>query len=253
MLGETAIIMTAWRRPQYLKRTLESWSAVDGVRDVHSFTIGLDPSERRVSMLDVIDRARMVNGLDITVRENPERYDNLGNPLETARAVFADPGVEMVVFAEEDLLVSDDVLRYFEWADESFRGDPETLIACAHSEEGALEGADPRAVHFSQRFRCWIWGTWRDRWESVIEPTWDRDYSSGSPEDPAAGWDCNLNNRIIPRGGYRTVLPAASRSQNIGKFEGVHQAPAEYAATVNPSFREQFGVVDYRLSSPQSP
>ncbi len=249
-LSDTAIVMTAWKRPQYLRRVLESWAAVRGVHDVRSFTIGLDPSERQQKMLDIVQQARDRHGLNITVIENPERYDNLGNPLETARAVFgSDPGVQFLVFAEEDLIVSDDVLDYLAWTDEQFRDDQTVLIACAHTEEGASYWADPRDVHLGTRFRCWIWASWRDRWDTVLEPTWDRTYSTGTPEHPGSGWDHHIDARIIPGGGYRTVLPAASRSQNIGKFEGVHASPGEYASTLNPSFREVYGLVDYQLSN----
>jgi hypothetical protein len=248
-LSGTSVVMTAWRRPGYLRRVLQSWAAADGAGRIR-FTIGLDPSDRQAEMLAVINEAREQSALDIQVRENPERYGVLVNPWETARRVFRENhDTEFLIFAEEDLLVSDDVLRYFYWADERFRYDSRVLAVCAHTAQDGKEDADQEAVEIGERFRCWIWGTWRDRWEEILEGTWDKDYSSAQHKADGAGWDYNIDQRIIPRGGYKTVLPLASRSQNIGRFEGVHADPSQYAATVNPSFRSHRGPVSYRLAA----
>ena len=47
-------------------------------------------------------------------------------------------------------------------------------------------------------------------------------------------------------------MRAAARgpvSQNIGRFEGVHADASTYDGTQNPSFREKFGEVDYRVAN----
>ena len=150
--------------------------------------------------------------------------------------------------AEEDLVVADDTLRYLSWADETFRDTPGVLIACAHSPDNPDPDADPAAVVLLPRFRCWIWGTWRDRWFNTLAPAWDRNYSTGTPEHPEVGFDYNIDLRVIPQGGYVCALPLAARSQNIGRFEGVHADASTYDGTQNPSFREKFGEVDYRVA-----
>jgi hypothetical protein len=248
MLNDVSIMMTAWRRPNYLRKTLRSWGAVRGIREVE-IVVALEPSDRQDQIIRTIWEARDEWGLNIRTRVNPERLGVLVNIVETAGHMFqVEDRLRYLVFAEEDLVVSDDVLDYFLWADDVFHGREDVLAVCAHAPEGATADSDPTAVALGERFRCWVWATWRDRFHGVLEPTWDRTYSSGEKPGDGVGWDCNIQERIIPRGGYRTVLPAASRSQNIGKFEGVHQAPGEYAGTVDPSFREVFGVVDYRLT-----
>lgn len=249
MRDDVAIMMTAWKRSQYLRKTLQSWAGVRGIGEVE-IVIALEPSERRDQMLAVVEEARATGVLNITVRENPERLGVLVNIVEAAGALFRErAALDYLVFAEEDLVVSDDTLEYLLWAGRRFRCEDDVLLVCAHAAEGATSESDPAEVRLGDRFRCWLWATWRDEFERVLEPTWDRTYSSGEKPGDGVGWDCHIQERIIPRGGYRTVLPAASRSQNIGKFEGVHQAPAEYAGTLDPSFRSVFGVVDYQLSS----
>jgi hypothetical protein len=251
--GDIAVMMTAWRRPQYLARTLQSWAKVDGIRDVAAFQICLDPSDRLDKMLAVIAEARGDYGLPITAHCNARHLGVSSNPADSGTAIFREhPDVDFIVMAEEDLKVSDDLLRYMAWADGTFRSDPRILCACAHSPDNPHPDADPAAVVLEPRFRVWVWGTWRDRWFDTLLPDWDRDYSSGTPEDPRCGFDCNIDGRIIPRGGFRCVLPLASRSQNIGQFGGVHADAGVFASTFNPSFRETFGVVDYKVAELRS-
>ena len=40
-LSGTAVIVTALKRPDYLKRTLASWQSARGISGVHSFTLAL--------------------------------------------------------------------------------------------------------------------------------------------------------------------------------------------------------------------
>ena len=222
---------------------------MDGIRDVAAFSIHLDPSDRLDKMLAVIAEARGEYGLDITARVNTRHLGVSVNPVESGTAVFREhPDVDFIVMAEEDLIVANDTLRYLTWANETFRESPGVLIACAHSPDNPDPDADPAAVVLLPRFRCWIWGTWRDRWCNTLAPSWDRNYSTGTPEHPEVGFDYNIDLRVIPQGGYVCTLPLASRSQNIGRFEGVHADASTYDGTQNPSFREKFGDVDYRLA-----
>jgi hypothetical protein len=243
MRDDVAILMTAWRRPQYTRKVLQSWSEVRGVKDV-PFTVFLEPSDRQEQMREVIRES----GLDIYLRENTELQGVDVNIAKGAETLFQEnPELRYLIFAEDDLIVSNDVLEFLLWADEQFRDRKDVLVVNAHTDDGATENADPAEVMLGQRLRCWIWGTWRDRWEETLLPTWDYDTSTSEyPGDPC-DWAWNLDLRVIPRGGFRTVLPAASRSQNIGKWEGVHASPGLYAETLNPSFRAEREPVEYRL------
>jgi hypothetical protein len=243
-----AVLMTAWRRPQYLKKTLNSWAAVRGIEDV-PITIFLEPSDRQERMMEVIRLAQDGGLPNLEVRANPERLGVDVNIAKAAETLFREnEKLQYLIFAEEDLLVSTDVLEYFTWCDEQFRDREDVLIVNSHTKEGAEEGADPAEVILGQRFRCWVWASWRGKWNDVLFPTWDWNISTSEyPGDPC-DWAWNLDLRVIPRGGFRTVLPAASRSQNIGKFEGVHQHPALHAGELNPSYCAEREPVEYRVA-----
>jgi len=243
-ISDMTVGMWCWRRPQYLRRTLASWAQVDGVHGLRAITIALEPSDRKADMLAVIDHARDTYGLPLTVRHNEEQLGVLVNPVVSGSAILnEDPDAKFLIAMDEDMLLSDDLLRYFEWAASRFEDDKSIFGVCAHAVENGTPDADEAAVQLLPRFRTWIWGTWRDRWFGVAVPTWDRDYSSGNP----SGYDWNLDLRVVPERGLRCVFPLASRSQDIGKFEGVHAQPANFRNTQDPSFREKRGKVEYRL------
>ena len=243
-IGDMTVGMWCWRRPRYLRRTLASWAQVDGVHELRAITIALEPSDREDEMMAVVDQARDEYDLPLLVWGNEERLGVLVNPVESgSRILNFDRDAKFLIAMDEDMLLSDDLLRYFEWAATRFEDDPTVFGVCAHTAENARADADPELVQLLPRFRTWVWGTWRDRWFDVAVPTWDRDYSSGNP----SGYDWNLDLRVIPERGLRCVFPAASRSQDIGQFEGVHASPADFHRFQDPSFRRARGKVEYRL------
>ena len=182
-LSSTAVIVTGLRRPHYLRKTLGSWQAARGIEEVHSFTLALghDPGQF-LPQLYAFDAFRKATGLGkrgrVKVDSAAARTSRgMGRAIgEAGNHVFADPAVEFVVFGEEDVAVSSDVLEYMAWARREFAEDERVLCACAHSVGGqgwdepgiGLRGADAdqEAVRLLPYFNPWVWGTWRDRWES---------------------------------------------------------------------------------------
>jgi hypothetical protein len=239
VLGDMAVVMTAYRRPYYLAPVLESWSKVRGVRDLALFRISLDASDRTEEMLQVIEAAPF----PADVRVNLPRLGVNVNKVEAATAVFREhPRVQFVVHAEDDLVVADDVLKLMDAAAAEFREDPEVAIVCSQSR---VQGTDPAVVRSYDCFSsAWVWGTWRDRWFGVLEPTWDRDFVSTVPE---TGWDWNIDTRVFPRAGLRSVAPDMARAQNIGEHEGTYAPPGEFPSTLLASFRPHFEPVSYRF------
>ena len=260
-LSSIAIVNTALKRPYYLKEVLTSWQAARGIEDVHSFTLALghDP-DQFMPQLGAFDRFRKATGLGprgrVKVDSAAARTSRgMGRAIgEAGNHVFADPAVEFVVFGEEDVTVSTDVLELMAEMREKFAGDERVLCVCAHSAGGqgwhepgiGLRGgdADQEAVRLLPDFNPWVWGTWRHRWERVIEPAWDWECSKG-PRPDQLGYDWSLLR--LTQGGYVNVVPDASRSQNIGQHGGWAANPADFEATQAASFRADRPSVTYRL------
>jgi len=249
-LEHMAVMTTACRRPYYLKESLASWQQARGVKELGAFAVALGDSDCKHEQYQVIEES----GLNIRVREDP--FPGCGPHRaigDAAHYMFSHPSVEFLVFGEEDVVVSDDVLEYMAWAAAEFKDD-RVLCVLAHSRGGqgwdrhepAQDAdADQQAVRLRPYFNAWCWGTWRDRWEAVLEPTWDWDCSSGGPMD--SGYDWNIAARVIPCHDLLAAVPEASRSQNIGLHEGVYSTPETFAFAQTPSFREHREPAAYKV------
>jgi hypothetical protein len=259
-LSRTAVMTTAYRRPYYFEPVLKSWAAAEGMGDVSRFVIALDPSaDRADGQRALIERMRPRFTCPVEVAAQSERAQRSPSAHraigEAADYCFEDPGLDFLVFGEEDILVSSDVLAYMAWARDRFAHDDLVLCVLAHNKGGqgwdpAEPAADADAGQETARllpyFNPWVWGTWRDRWEKILEPQWDWEASTG--EDPLQhGYDWNIQLRVMPDGGYLNVVPDASRSQNTGKFEGGYSRPELFGNTQSQSFRLRRGRGDYRL------
>ncbi len=231
-----ALLLTAYDRPRYLAEVLRSLAAADGLDGWH-VRVAVEPGERQQEVLALVHGALP----DADVHVNPERLGVAVNPHRHLSALFAD-GFDFVARTEDDLVVADDVLRLLEHCSTRCVDDAEVAVACAFSPAEA--GADPALLHRTTAFSPWLWGTWRDRWESLIGPTWDLDYSTWN-DSPGfeSGWDWNLNTRVLPAHGLTTIAPLASRVQNIGVV-GQHGTAENHEQAA--SFRADFGAQDYR-------
>lgn len=254
-LDDTTLIITAWKRPGYLRRILASWVRAEGTKDLRRIVIALAPSPAEPGMRRLIAHAADQMGRAIEIRPDSPECARVPGPhraiAEAANAVLADdPGCGFLVFSEEDTLVSDDVLSFITWG----RGQAEgrALAVCAHNPLGNGwqrdapddTDADQAAARFGRSFSPWCWATWPDIWVRTLEPDWDYELNRG-PRPDQHGYDWQLQ-RIVEREGD-VLCPDAARSQNIGQHGGVFANPAEFGWTQAKSFRETRGKVTYRL------
>lgn len=231
-----ALLLTAYDRVEYLEQVAASWREVP--TDGWHLRVAVEPSAAQDAVLAAV---RALPFADVEVVVNDERLGVAENPYRHLGALFA-AGYDFVARTEDDLVIADDVLRLLEHCSTAYREAADVAVVCAYSP--ADEGADPAAVHRATAFSPWLWGTWRDRWEALIGPTWDRDYSTWN-DSPGfeSGWDWNLNTRVLPAHGLTTVAPLASRVQNIGVV-GQHGTADNHERAA--SFRASFGRPAYR-------
>lgn len=232
-------MFTAYHRTRYWAPVLESWQAVRGLHD-WTPTVYLEPSSQQDTM-----RALAADA-NIDVRLNPHRRGVLSNPWHAVDSAFSD-GADFVVLAEDDVLVSEDILEYFTWASTTL--DRSRILAvCACSMAPTVDPADTRTVAPGDRFNPLVWGTWREHWFDVLGDTWDHDYSTGTPNAPQSGWDWNINLRVMP-GRWQVAAPLASRSTHIGQYNGTHMHPVAFPASQSPTFAAHHPPGPYRWVS----
>jgi hypothetical protein len=254
-LSDTTLIVTGWRRPDYLKRTLDSWVAAEDAASLRRIVVALAPSDAEGEQREVIAKAAAALGRDIEVRMDSPAAAAVRGPhtaiAEAGNAALADPGCQFLIFGEEDIVVSSDVLRFILWGRQEGAG--RALMVCAHNALGNGwqrdtqqddTDAEQDTARLCRSFSPWVWGTWRGVWEQVLEPDWDYRCSKGT-RGFDSGYDWQLQ-RIAERDGD-VLVPDASRSQNIGRQGGIYADPADFDWTQAKSFREVRGPVEYRL------
>ena len=224
------------QRERYLRESLGSWGKARGLRDWH-LLFSLEPCRKTFPVGDFTQWAHRVFGsAEVVVSDTP-----LGCLRNTRRAMELafGRGAEFAILAEEDVLVSDDVLEYMTWARDSYAADGEIVTVCGHA-KSAARGGDHEVVRTGW-FNPVIWGTWKDRWESFIKPGW------GGFEGNDQAWDHNLRMQIHDAGRC-SLYPVRSRSFHIGQISTNHSgqlAEFFYPASVSETFGAHREPQDY--------
>jgi len=227
-----ALFLTAYNRVPYLQQTLASWEHVRG-QEEWDFVASIEPSPIQQQIYEELEEfvAKSKFGTaDIRINQNVEGV--LHHPWMCFQGLFDFGRYDFVARAEDDLVVADDILEFFSWAAESYKGDPQVATVHAYSQrKGPIN-----AVYKSEAFSPWLWGTWRNRWLDLIGPTWDHDYSTYNDfPGNQSGWDWNLNTRIFPEMDLRSIVPVCSRADNIGVW-GVHGTESNFEQSGNFQF-----------------
>jgi hypothetical protein len=223
-----AVLFTAFNRLEYLKETLDSWSKVDDKID-YDFHFYVEPSDVVKDIVDSIIFFRDNTGVRAFININKNVLGTGGNTWKGFDDLFIE--YEFVILAEDDVIVSKDILRYFNAAERMYRDDKEIAIISANTKWDTYAPAD---VIREQGFNGLVWGTWSRYWSEYFKDNWDKDYSS----DPIHnGWDWHLNLRLLPSNGLKNINPLASRSNHIG-INGMHCDESMFNQTKSSSFKE---------------
>lgn len=228
-MGQTKLIaLTASSRVDYLRQVLASWQKVDGVSAYH-FIARVEPSAQGIV------EALSESELDVEIIVNERKMGPLTNPW-LAIDDCMQRGAEFVVYAEDDVVVSNDVLSYMEWGTEEVAHNPKILTVQATQRWWTPTRRE--TMHTARavpNFAANVWGVWSDRWYTILRDGWDHDYSK-------KGWDWWIGEDLIGQRGFLNLAPSHSRSQHIGKFGGAHMPPDQFelhlAATFRPRYRK---------------
>jgi hypothetical protein len=259
--SEVVLLCSARTRPAYLERTLASWARVRGVGRLGGLVLALGPSDREAEQREIIRHGAHAMGLDgrLIIKADseaavaaPGMHRPLGEALTFVRDALKPAAV---ICAEEDIIVSDDVLEYMLWALTEHALVPNLLTVCAHDVGGqgwdipgiGLVGGDRDQwqVSLSPYFNPWVWATWAGPRLDLLLGTWDWDATSGD-QPWNNGYDWAIL-RLIQRRGLLSVVPEASRSQNIGRDGGYYANPHLFDQTQAASFRRHRDPGTYQL------
>lgn len=230
------VSFTAFHRTDYWEQSLESWARVRGIEGA-DISVFLESSGFRDEMTEIATRILP----QTVVHQNEVRLGVSKNPWVAMDDAFS-TGEDFAVLAEDDIIVSSDILEYFLWARDKFRWDPEVLAICSFDSHLESPGHTfgKGDVTKQRWFSPLVWGTWADRWENQIRDTWDFDYSYG-------GWDWNMRMGVM-KDQWFCVFPRHSRSTHIGEFDGTHMQPEQFKETQAGTFVEERPRTRYRYA-----
>lgn len=225
-------------RQKYLRQSLGSWAQVRGIGDWH-LLFSLEPCRQYFPIPDFTQWLHRVFGPAVSVHVHDERQGCLKNTRAAMSAAFG-MGAEFAVLAEEDVRVSLDTLEYLTWARDTYRDQAQVQTVCCHVKES--DSADQAAVVRVPWFAPLIWGTWKDRWQDFILPTW------GCAQGNLEGWDNNLREHINKKE-LHSIFPVRSRALHIGQFSSLTPgvlAEVFYEQSLSHCFSPGYEKQEYR-------
>jgi hypothetical protein len=209
-----AFTVSGWRE-KYLRQSLESWSKARGISEVQ-VVLCVEPAPS--FPVGEFTAWVMRTFREPYVQVNSERLGCLRNTRQAFRMAFQ-TGASFGVMAEEDLVVSAGVVEYLTWAAEEYQQAPEVAAVCAHVRDS--KSRDDGAVVRVPWFNPLVCGTWKDRWEDLLDPAWGP-WEAGVDGNQA--WDNHL--RQVLRGSKKqSIFPARSRVTHIGETSTIYGSP----------------------------
>jgi len=205
-----AIAFTAYNRVGYLANVLETWRGVKGLQDWY-FYASVEPSPQQDAIVNLFTQFYRDMGMsNCQIAVNKRKQGVLHHPWVVIDQLFND-GSDFVVRVEDDLTVADDFLLYMEWASEQFQDKKDIAAVIGYTKD--FQGTEDEVI-IRPEFSPLNWGTWRDRWDTVIRDTWDHDYSTfnGKP-----GNECvPLNTEILTKRGWLSWDAVRVGDETIG-------------------------------------
>lgn len=202
------------QREKYLKKALESWSKVHGIASAQ-LIFCVEPAPAFPLSDFTSWTAKAFPGSVVVA--NPSVFGIVKNTKQAFESAFY-LGARLAVLAEEDLVVSADVLSYLHWAMVEYERDQSVAAICAHVKESQLK--DPSLACRVPWFNPLVCATWKDRWESLMAPGW-KAWQDGVPDNTA--WDHNLR-QLLGAAAKTCVFPVQSRVLHIGEISTTYGA-----------------------------
>ena len=230
MTAPVPVAYFAYRRADLVARTLAALRE-NGVPLIYAFSDGARGEEDAADVEAVRRILRAIDWAEVRVIERPA---NIGVDVSEPRGISEVlEHHEAVVVCEDDIELSPGSYPYLTAALERYRDDARVMSISAWTHERLTPPDALDAPHFTGRFPCWGWATWRRAWSGFPAETPDElrarciaravdtaKYGNDVAiiaNDPAAKltWDYAFSLHMLLNGGL-TLLPFRTMSAHIG-------------------------------------
>jgi hypothetical protein len=245
------IAITAYRRPHLFAAMLKTLSANElaGWR----IMIGIEPSPAADEIVCLAEKLLRGQHFDLTI--NQVRLGIKKNPFQLIERAF-DEGAQMVLYVEEDLLLSPDTTALALWFELNHR--PEwlclSLLAGGCASTGFLSNPDyPDLLFAGHTFNSLGFAVRRAEWERYMRNAWMTEPARVLQFDGAltGGWDWSLFTMLMNNPQLRTLQPVLARATHNGRLDGEHCTPRFHDAAFArlPIFRGAADAPLYRVEA----
>lgn len=219
------ITITGYRRPQQFAALLDSLlaNALEGWR----INIQVEPSDTAACFEQIA--ADKLDGVQWSVRVNPQRIGVRGNPFCLLNRSFGE-GAELVLYLEEDLLIARDTTQLARWYQVNHR--PEwmmlSLLSGICGSAGFISDPGYPALLFEGKsFNSLGFACRREEWYGHLRDAWHLDLTANtnSVGRPVLGWDWAVYHHLIRTRGMFSLQPTAARAVHSGREGGEHCQP----------------------------
>lgn len=214
-----AIAITAFKRPHSLKELLESLCRNNNL-DEWTILIQLEPSQKTDNCIAI--SKQILRGYNYEIRINKSVKGVRKNTFDIVKSTF-NKGANLVLYLEEDLVVSPDTLEMCTWYYDHFSDSDEILClnliaritgssACLSSER------HPQALVKTRSFNSLGIAITKRQWAAYFEETWlSRPQNHlthlGQQTD---GWDFSIYSLLLSRPHLYVLQPILARSNHVG-------------------------------------
>jgi hypothetical protein len=220
------ITLSLYNRLEYTKKVLDALSLCHGVKDYVILPV-IDRTPRgwdfQQTFVDLLHSYALAGKLNI---DNPRLHDNnvgCNSNIFTCLNIGFQV-TDFLIHLEDDIVLGEDALKYFEWANTQFKDDKTVFTVDAYNNTQHQTTPDPHMVQRSQSFKPWGWATWKDRWDG-IKDKWQHGYGKREDLPNGGGWDVCMKQAL--RGNRCRIYPTLARCMNIGEV-GLHTPSKEW-------------------------
>ncbi len=171
MIDKAPVVIFLYNRPSHTQALFESLVRCDGVlgRDVYVYVDGVQKEDHLSSnkeVIDIVQKFEKILPLNLI-----SRTENLGLADSVIKGVTKTLSVHTsCIVLEDDLILSENFLRYMDESLESYRQVSEVISISGYQPfkvEERIKAEYKFDNYLSTRTHSWGWATWSDRWEGV--------------------------------------------------------------------------------------
>jgi hypothetical protein len=169
---------------------------------------------------------RDINWIDTLVHAHPHKKGIRDNPYFLLNDVFNRMGSIFNVYMEEDVVLSPDAFRMADWYYEQTRANQERWLSLNFFHPGTKPD-DPVGIMESKNFSALGMCITKPAWDRWFRPNWYDDAKAARVhgEKDHQGWDWSMTATLATEAPLMTLTPLFSRSNHIGRDDGVHATP----------------------------